>query len=209
MDAKKLNESVQKDWEKTIFCISIILLLSAVFFFVFDLMSSKDADLSMSTNAPKPRSLLNEKALAFLDPVPPLGKDEKPFYFQKTFAVKQPKKVTPPPPKPPKVEPKPPETKPPPPPPPKKTTVLTMRYAEFKNIEFKGVTKSASGELLALISVFDSKTKETKDFTVAPGDKLDGLSVDMITSDMLMITNKKNETQAITLQSSEKVMLDE
>ncbi|GEM_PF-4062277 len=209
MDSRQLNEKLKKDWEKVLFAISLLMIVLSVIFLALSLMQSKSDNLPMSTNAPKPRNIFNPKALSFLDPVPALNKDEKPFYFQKTFVVKPPKKPTPPPVKAPKPEPKPVETKPVQKPPEKPAAVIKMRYAEYKNIEFKGMTKSASGEPLALISVFDSKTSETKEYTVGAGDKIDGLTVEMVTSDMLYIINKKNETQGIGFQSSEKVTQDE
>lgn len=213
IDVGQVAEKLQKNWEKTLFWLSLLVLVLALAFLLANLFSTKEENLSLSTTAPKPRTLLNENALAFLDDPPSLAKDENPFFFQKTFAVKQPKKQpaenknAKPPAENKKVEPPP---APPPPPPPTPTPppakVLKMRYLEFKTIEYKGSTKSASGETLALISVFDSRTKETKDLTVAQGDMIDDLAVGVVTSDMIVILDKKNQEQSIMLQTSEKVV---
>ncbi len=205
----QLKEKLGKDWEKVLFWISLLMLLFVIALFVLSFLKAKEGALAKSTDAPRPRSLLNSQAFAFLGDIPLLDKNEKPFSYQKILQQKQPKKVEPK-----KVE-KPPVVTPPVPTPPtptpaatpvKPTKVLKMRYQDFKLIEYRGVTRSASGELLALISVFDSKTKETQELTVAPGDMIDNLTVGVVTSDMIMIIDKKNQEQSIMFQSSEKVV---
>ncbi|HCE46018.1 MAG TPA: hypothetical protein DET40_20935 [Lentisphaeria bacterium] len=210
IDVGQIKEKLQKDWEKTFFWLSLLMLLMALAFLLFNLFGTREEKFSLSTSAPKPHTLLNENALVFLDDPPVLAKGGNPFYFQKLFATKQPKKppenknVKPPPEK--KVAVVPPPPPPPPAAPPPPVKVMTMRYRDFKTIEYRGSTKSASGETLALISVFDSKTKETKDLTIAQGDTIDDLAVAVVTSDMIVILDKKNQEQSIMLQTSEKVV---
>ncbi len=209
IEMSQVGEKLSKNWEKVLFAVSLVALIVIIALVLSALMRSKAENLAMSTDAPKPRTVLAPQAFAFLNDNPALNKDEKPFNYQRTFAVKQPKKP----------EPKKPDKPPPPPTPPPVTTpppatvatppparVMKMRYRDFKVIEYKGTTKSASGEMLALISVFDSKTKETQELTVAPGDMIDDLTVGVVTSDMIVITDKKNQEQTITFQSSEKVV---
>ena len=163
--------------------------------------------MTLSTGAPKPKPLLNPGAYAFLKDPPSLDKNERPFYFQKLLVTKQPKK-----PKEPKKEPEKPPAQPPPEPPkppaPDKAKVLRMHYVDYKNIEYMGCLKAPGGTLEAMISVYDSRTKQTQELTVKQGDMLDELTVGVITSDMMMILDKKNEEQSILIYTSEKVVLE-
>lgn len=222
---KALLRRLAAEWEKTLFWVTVALLVVFIGIQLVGLLHEGEGDTTASSGGVKRPSLLNEEtAFAFLQPLPAPGDEVRnPFAFTckippQAQAAVQPaerrawrrdKTPTPPPPAPAEQKPAPqPQVAEQKPPPPKAAAPAPPKRSV--SIAYRGVYKGGDdpGRQLAFLTARPGDSGTTALAVAAVGEAVGGVTVKSFSPEVLVVTAPTGEEVTITLGEQKKIQLE-
>lgn len=184
----KLNK-MQKDWEKFLFWVLLLVVFGFFINFIVQVVFFKDPTPELNVTGSSQKSIFGDNAFAFLYGVPLLEEDESPFNLKKSF---------------PKIKKhtwhKPKNDKPKPKPKPKP-------IKQGRCILFSGWINVASGEKVAFIKVFDLRSKKLlKSDTVKIGNTINKFTLKKIEDKKIIIEEDDGRTREVPIYQQITIM---
>lgn len=184
----KLHQ-IQKNWEKYLFWVMLLLATVLFFSFLFDLVFADPPPPELNITGSSQKTIFGENAFAFLYGVPVMDEDESPFNFQKSFP--KPKQRT---------WHKPKDNKKPPPKP-------KPKPKEGHVIHYTGWITVASGEKVAFVKVMDFRSQKLlKSDTVKVGASIKGYTIKSIGDEKIEIETDDGTEKIVPIHKQITIM---
>ncbi len=189
MDLRDKLETINKDWEKALFCFFVAVFTLIMAISLYRTIFPETPPPQMSSTGSSAVNPFGENAFAFLYGVPALDDNENPFNFSRTMP--RPKKDPHP-----QTTQK--ETQKPPPPPPVKQGHI---------IQFNGWINVADGGKIALIKVFDLNSKKLiKSDTLAEGAQISEFTISKLEDTAISVKGKDGKETQIPIHKQVEIV---